>query len=906
MATAFGQQPPAADPERAFAFGDADLDGRLSPAEFRELISGLARRKVAAVPKAAGFAAPIFARLDLDHDGYLSIVEYRRLSELRRGAGGVLAKKAALQRKGTGSAPKSLDAPPARADRALTAEDRRFFESKIRPVLMKSCAPCHSQTTEKLKGGLFVDSRAGLLRGGDTGPAVVPGQLGESLLITAIRYQDESLRMPPKAKLPDTVIADFERWVSMGAPDPRGETEASIRRAGPAPDVEKGQQFWAFQPPHRATPGTVDDSGWPRSIIDRFLLTALNAQNLKPVEDADRNVLIRRVTFDLVGMPPTPDEVRAFALDDSPGAFARVVDRLLASPRFGERWGRHWLDVARFAESSGKANMLYPQAWRYRDWVIAAFNADKPYDQFVKEQIAGDLLPASDDRERAQHQIATGFLALGSKTHNMQDRRQFLMDLADEQIDVVSQAFLGLTIACARCHDHKFDPISQRDYYALSGVFQSTQTCYGTLPGLVQNANPSPLIELPATAGEPAAVPALKGASRDELEARVAELVKARDALTADMLGTPKAFQTRTRLAIARFRLASYRPDGTPRSYAMGVRERFEPIDSPLYVRGELDHPSESGVPRGYIRLLENGRPLSIRQGSGRRELAERLASADNPLVARVMVNRVWQHFFGRGLVATPDNFGMAGQAASHPELLDTLAVNFMSRNFSVKQLIREIVLSHAYQLASSHDRRAFEVDPDNTLIWRMSPRRLEAEALRDAVLAISGQLDLRPPIGSAVALAGEGPARPVRGFSQDSQDMHRAVYLPVVRDQVPESLALFDFADPSLVTGERATTSGPAQALFLMNSPFVIRQAAFAAAALQPQGETPEARIEAAYFRFLARKPSPVELSRASAFLANFDGRSGHASTALLPTLKAWTAFCQALYASAEFRYLD
>jgi cytochrome c553 len=908
LVTARGQQLPA-NPERAFSFGDTDLDGKLSLDEFRDLVRNGARVKKAAAKKAPGAPAPIFERLDTDHDGFLTFVEYRRITQFRPGGGGPFA-KGGLARKKAGErwpTARSLPAPKSAqlggTERPIKPEQAKFFETKIRPVLMTTCAKCHASTAEKVKGGLHVDSRDGLRQGGDSGPAVVPGQLDQSLLITAIRYNDQSLQMPPKTKLPDEVIADFEEWVKMGAPDPRGGADSSLVATRSGVDLEKGRQFWAFQAPHAVSPPKVGDSAWPKTDIDRFLLAGLEARGLKPVADAGRHALLRRVSFDLVGLPPDPEEVAAFVTDASADAFAKVVDRLLASPRFGERWGRHWLDLARYAESSGKANMMYPHAWRYRDWVIAAFNADKPYDQFVREQIAGDLLPARDLRQRAEQWIATGFLAVGSKTHNMQNRAQFLLDLADEQIDVASQAFLGLTIACARCHDHKFDPIPQRDYYALSGIFQSTQTCYGTLPGLVQNVNPSPLIELPADAGQPSALPRLPDGRRAALEAQLADAIKARDALTADDIATPKAFQTRTRLAVLKFRLASFKPDGTPRTYAMGVRERFEPIDSPLYVRGELDQPGEL-VPRGLVQVLSTARSPTIRTGSGRRELAERLTARDNPLLARVMVNRIWLHLFGRGLVPTPDNFGAAGQPPSHPELLDSLAVSFMSEDWAVKPMIRQIVLSRAYQLSSRHDGKAYEVDPDNTLIWRMSPRRLEAEVLRDAVLAISGKLDLEPPVGSAVARAGEGRAG--RALGQDGQDMHRSVYLAIVRDQLPESLALFDFADPSLVTGERATTSGPSQALYLMNSPFVIRQAEAAAQRLRTKGGDDDSRIKAAYLRFLARMPTDAESARARDFLAKF-------ATAAFPNQsgedrlrEAWTAVCQALYASAEFRYLD
>jgi hypothetical protein len=808
---------------------------------------------------------------------------------------GALAKKKAAARGSATAKARPISAPV--VERPVTPEHAKFFETKIRPVLMTTCAKCHSKSATKIKGGLLVDSREGLRKGGDTGAAIVPGKPDESLLITAIRYTDDSLQMPPDKPLPKGVVADFEAWVKMGAPDPREAKELPVKTF----DAGKRRQFWSFQPPRLAKPPAVKNAGWPRTDIDGHLLAALEAKGLVPVGDADRRTLIRRVSFDLAGLPPSPEAVEAIATDTSAEAFKNVVDGLLASPRFGERWGRHWLDVVRFAESSGKANMMYPNAWRYRDWVIASFNADKPFDVFVREQIAGDLLPASDDRTHAEHLIATGLLALGSKTHNTQNREQFMLDLADEQIDVTSQAFLGLTIACARCHDHKFDPVSQRDYYALSGIFRSSQTCYGTLPGVVQNVNPSPLIELPQSAGAPSPLNKLTPERRAELEKQLAELVKARDALTMEGSFTLNGIRTRTLLAMLRFRLASYQPDGTPRVYAMGMRERFEPINSPLYARGELESPGEL-VPRGLVQLASGERPSTIVQGSGRLELAEWLASRDNPLTARVMVNRVWLHLFGRGLVATPDNFGAAGQPPDHPELLDALAVTFMDHGWSVKDLIRQIVLSRAYQLASSHDARNFEADPDNTLVWRMSKKRLEAEAIRDAVLCASGRLALEPPVGSAVALAGEGLAGPNRRFNQDSQDMHRSIYLAVVRDQVPDSLALFDFADPSLVTGGRASTSGPPQALYLMNNPFIIRSAEAAADRLRAQSGTDETRVECVYLRFLSRKPTAAEAARAREFLARFAG----SNTGPNRERAAWTAFCQALYATAEFRYLD
>jgi hypothetical protein len=878
------QGSPTVDPERIFMLGDADLDGRLSLDEYRNFLRSSPRMK-----NAATAIEPMFLRLDVDRDGFLSLAEYRKSFPQR--PGGVPAKPVA---------PSEKPPSPAALEGGITPEQEQFFEAKIRPVLVTNCGKCHASTAEKLRGGLRLDTREGLLRGGDSGPAIVPGQPDESLLLRAIRYRDEDLRMPPKGKLSDAVVADFEAWIKKGAPDPRtGSASASAPLS--SADQAKGRGFWSFRPPRKSSPPPVERNEWPRNAIDRFLLAALEARRLAPVADAERPRLLRRVTFDLSGLPPTPEELDAFLADDSPDAFAKVVDRLLASPRFGEQWGRFWLDVARYAESSGKTNFNYPQAWRYRDWVIACFNADKPYDQFVREQIAGDLLPAGDDHERAEQLIATGFLALGSKAHDAENRGQFILDVVDEQIETTTRAFLGLTVACARCHDHKMDPIPQRDYYALSGIFRSTQTCSGTLAGVFPNFNASPLIELPSGAKLPSAVPALTPEQRAAMEDRLAVLVRERDAIPPGEANRDRLRRANSMLATLRHRLLIDRPGGTPRAFAMGVRERDEAVDSPLYARGELDHPGEV-VPRGLVRVLCDDTSAAIAEGSGRRELAEWLASPSNPLTPRVMVNRVWLHLFGRGLVSTPDNLGAAGARPSHPELLDTLAVDFVADGWSIKRLIRRIVLSRAYGLDSAHDPRNFEADPENVLVWRMSKRRLEAEAVRDALLFVGGRLETGPPVGSAVARVGEGLALFVRVEGLDVSDTHRSVYLPVVRDQVLESLALFDFADPSLVTGERATTTGPAQALYFLNGSLVIRQSTALADRVCALERDEAHRVDRAYRIALARGPTASERERVLVFLREFAARVGGTD----PARGAWSAFCQALLAGAEFRYRD
>ncbi len=794
----------------------------------------------------------------------------------------------------------------AAAETGPTAEQISFFEKKIRPVLATHCYKCHAADAEKVRGELLLDTREGVRKGGETGPIIVAGNPEKSLLIKALRYKDDKLKMPKKEKLPDEVIADFEQWVKMGAPDPR---DGGIKLAKPELDIEKGRKFWAFQPPQKAPPPAVKDSAWPRTEVDRFLLASLEAKGMAPVGDADRRTLLRRVYFDLIGLPPTPEQVDAFLMASvakPQAAIEGVVDELLASPRFGERWGRHWLDVARFAESSGKAaNIAYPHAWRYRDYVIASFNADKPYDQFVREQLAGDLLPAQDDKQKADQLVGTGFLAIGSKLHNERNPQQFQMDLVDEQIDATSVAFLGMTVACARCHDHKFDPIPTKDYYALAGIFRSTETCYGTIR-VIQSNHPSPLVTLPKDADVVLPVRPLSAERRTTIETQIKDLREQVSKLTGADAQLRGIF-LRTRMATLQSQLSLYETDGTPKPLAMGARDRSFSADGRVYVRGELDQPGER-VKRGIPQVMTTKQPV-IGKGSGRLELANWIASADNPLTARIMANRVWLHLFGRGLVATPDNFGASGQRPDHPALLDHLAVSFVENGWSVKKLIRSLVLSRAYQQSSEFVAKNYEVDPDNVLVWRMSKRRLEAEALRDSMLAVSGNLDLAPAKGSPLAGNGEGNINqllrqrgPIDGFNSE---LHRAVYLPIIRDQLPEALTLFDFPDPNLMAGARATTTIPAQSLYLMNNPFVIRQAESVADRLLAPGDTDAQRLTRAYTMFYARPPSEKEQRTAEDFINRYTKTlTDEKKTPTQARRAAWSALCQSLFAGAEFSH--
>ncbi len=782
---------------------------------------------------------------------------------------------------------------------ALPKDPSEFFEAKIRPVLAHKCYKCHSAQADKVKGGLLLDTREGIRQGGDSGAAVTPGKPGESLILKALRWEDKDMRMPPQkegGKLPESVAADFEAWIKMGAPDPRDGAVIAKKNTDP----EKAKDFWAFQAPKATPPPAVQDTAWPRTEVDQFLLAAQEAQGLHPVADADRRTLIRRVTFDLIGLPPKPEDIDAFLADKDTNAFEKVVDRLLASPQFGERWGRHWLDVARYAESTGKErNYTFPTAWRYRDYVIAALNADKPYDQFIREQIAGDLMPVKDGADWDEHIVATGFLAIGPKGLNEKNPEQFRMDEIDEQIDAATRGVLGLTVACARCHDHKFDPIPQRDYYALAGIFHSTKVLYGTggLGGVAgKNKNATPLITLSASAEVPESEPAATKSGAEESERL--KRIEARNPARAAKL---------------RQQAAGKKQRGTTpvaENQCMGVQEG-RPANISVLVRGELSQPGEV-VPRGFVSVLDAGAaaPQIPANESGRMELAQWLTSPSNPLTARVEVNRIWLHLFGQGLVRTADNFGASGDLPTNPQLLDTLAVEFMRDGWSVKTMIRSLALSRSYQLSSATLAAGQERDPDNRLGWHFAPRRLDAEEIRDAILAASGQLKLAPPVGSLVATVGEGyigkGIKP-EVFSNANSDT-RSIYLPIVRDFPPELLDLFDFAESSLVVASRDVTNVPAQALYLMNNNFVRDQsAAMAKRVVGAPLDYPQ-RISLAYRLALGRLPTEAERARADRYLLT-EGRSLislKGGKTMDAAMLSWSTFCQALFASAEFRYLE
>ncbi len=742
----------------------------------------------------------------------------------------------------------------------LTPEQTAFFERHIRPALSLYCYDCHSEETGKTRGGLLLDTRDGLLRGGDNGNALAGKTYEDSLFWEAITWGD--LEMPPKEKMPADVIRNFQRWLQMGAPDPRVREKVVVDSRV---DIEKGRKHWAFQPP-------VAPAG---ETIDSLVSAGLKAASITPVGPADPATLLRRINYDLVGLPPYPKEISAFLAAwkrDPKQAVESKVDELLGRAQYGERWGRHWLDVARYAESAGKdVNVTYPHIWRYRNYVFDSFNADKPYDEFIREQIAGDLLKVKSEAEWQENLIATGFLAMGTKSLNESNPRQHRMDVADEQIDAVSQAVLGLTVSCARCHDHKYDPIPTTDYYALAGIFLSTDTYFGTVSS-AQNKRASRLIELPIADR----MDARKRMSQSEItqmkEQRQQLQTARRNARNSDGGSQQMMAAIRRRIAEIDSKLAALGEDGVPATMAMGVQDGRQPADAAVYVRGDVEKPAQK-VDRGFLQVLPGGGPTRIKPGeSGRRELAHWLTSKDNPLTARVMANRIWLKLMGEGLVASPNNWGTTGQKPSHPKLLDLLAVQFMNDGWSVKQTIRRIMLSDAYQRSSEMRQANYDRDPDNRLLWRMSPRPLDAEALRDSILTIGGGIELRRPYGSMVSEVGDN--RVGRGFNQDrfpTDVRYRSVYLPILRDDLPDALGLFDFADPNASKPKRDPTNVPAQALYLMNNPAVLAEAAAMAKFLIKANPDRESQIRAAFLRVYGREPDDADLRAARAFFAQY-----------------------------------
>jgi cytochrome c553 len=899
-------------------------------------------------------------------------------------------------------------AEPPKLDLVIPDAKMRFFEDRIRPILAEKCYNCHGQG-EKIRAGLELTWKGGWEKGGDSGPPIIPGDPEKSLLIKAVRYTDPDLQMPPKGqKLSDNQIADLVAWIKMGAPDPRTTQpppgKANVVAVGAVEYGGGSKDHWSFKPLTKPSLPSVKNDSWPRNEVDRFILAKLEENGMTPNEAADKRALIRRVYYDLIGLPPTPEQAQAFVADESPNAFEKVVDQLLASPQYGVRWGRHWLDVARYSDTKGqfdrkRESSIYPYAWTYRDYVIKAFNDDKPYDRFIFEQLAADRMPVSGTN--APPQAALGFLTLGDHfSGNMSD-------ILNDRIDVVSKAFLGLTVSCARCHDHKFDPIPQADYYSLHGIFASCVepmpkpeisnpkdnpnyteyltkraeldqriqearaknmasvfgdykrltgvylyalempasgrdaylTKYGADPDLMKNWQqtvkrggrqteaifglwnalariPPARFEVQASrmlAGlgsnerarqwSPYVIQAFRGApprSIGEAATIYGNLFARNDPAWQSTLlvlmndATLRVLPNRERQRFSQLREQSDMLElvhpGTP-ARASALADSAMPKDSPIFIRGQAETPGDV-VPRRFLEILSGPTRPAFHNGSGRLELAQSIVSS--PLTARVMVNRVWLHHFGEGLVTTPDDFGNQSAPPSHPELLDYLAGRFMADGWSLKRLHKLIVMSATYQQSNRNNPQYAEKDPFNRLLWRANIRRLEFEPLRDSILYLGGDLDLA--IGGHPVDLSEGThTSQRRGAAAMNRNAdlrlpsapRRTVYGFVDRGDLVEVLNTFDFANPDMPTGKRYETIVPQQALFLMNSPLVIEQVRKVVNRDDFKAQdTDEDRIRYLYDLFFQRPPSDEEIKNGKEFVATFrtTGSTG-ASASPLPT---------------------
>ena len=752
-----------------------------------------------------------------------------------------------------------------------SAKELEFFERRVRPLLVRRCYTCHSAKSKPLKGGLRLDRSSAIRRGGDSGVVFVPGRPDSSPLIEAVRYTNAELKMPPKSKLPASEIAVLVEWVRRGAvlpPDRPLDTPTS------SADLKATREFWSFQPLKRHDPPTpAIRTAWPRSRLDHFVLARLTQQKLSPSNPATRRTLIRRLSFDLLGLPPTPTEVDRFVCDQRPDAYQRLVDRLLASPHYGERWARHWLDLARYSDTTASWLKTTAQAWRYRDWVVEALNADLPFDEFVRRQLAADHMRNLPIQQRR----ALGFLGL-SPTYWKEPRlapgliKVVVAEEWEERIDTIGRTFLGLTIACARCHDHKFDPITQADYYALAGVLASTR-----------------LFDQPLLPADRARV--VRDADR-----RISRLERAVTQVTLRIPAPGDKQQQITRLKAQIEEIKKSTPDfDAPRAHSLEDASLFVLADGQDMTRleyrlGEVrdlaihrrGNPSSPGpiVPRRFLEVLSPGKARPFTNGSGRLELADALVDPrqGGSLTARVIVNRIWRQHFGRGLVTTPSNFGLQGELPSHPRLLEDLAARFIDNGWSLKWLHRDMVLSATYRQASRSDGPGRAIDPDNRFLWRMNPRRLSIESWRDAMLTASGELD--------TALG--GPSMKV----DDPRHRRRTLYSRIDRRELDTMLMLYDFPIPSGHSPKRIRTITPLQQLFVLNSPFIVRQSVLTAARV-PVGARPRDAVDRLYRLLFDRSAEGVEIETAVEFLA-VAGPQG------------WPQYVQVLLGSNEFVFVD
>jgi hypothetical protein len=746
-----------------------------------------------------------------------------------------------------------------------------FYERKIRPLLVERCYECHSATAKRIEAGLALDTRAGMLKGGENGPVVNTTQPHESPLLQAVGY-DGDVQMPPTGKLRQAEIALLNQWVRHGAVMPDDGSVAAERKTI---DFVAGKKFWSFQP---LRPSSLRNARTARNPIDSHLQSALVKQGLAPSPPTDARTLIRRATFDLLGLPPTPEETEEFVHDSAPDAYERLLDRLLASPHYGERWARHWLDLARYADGNKTSLEVRGQAWLYRDWVVRALNEDLPYDEFVRRQLAADQMSDLPPPELA----ALGFLG-GSPIYFKELKlapaliKSIVADEWEERIDALGRTFLGLSLACARCHDHKFDPIGTDDYYALAGVLAGSRLTDRYVidepeAAVVRRAADEvrSLREQIKKLQSAKPAPADAKTAIADFERRIARLERE----------TPHYFSA---LAHGLDDAALYvLPDGPTRTkleYKPG-----EAIDLAIHIRG---NPMKTGavVPRRFLTVLSPDVPKPFVRGSGRLELAEALVTDAAPLTARVIVNRIWAHHFGRGLVETVSDFGTQGEPPSHPELLDDLAYRFVREGWSLKWLHREIMTSAAYRQSSAFDAEKFAVDPGNRLLWRMNRRRLDVEAWRDALLAVCGNLDRS--LG--------GPSSELDAPS----NRRRTLYGRIERSQLDDMLRLFDFPEPSTHAPNREPTTTALQQLFVLNGPLMLEQSKALAKQMTADSHGDAATtVHWTYRRLFAREPSENELRLGIEFLSN--DATGK------PFAKRTEQYAQALLGSNEFLFVD
>ena len=761
--------------------------------------------------------------------------------------------------------------------------EAEFFERRIRPILVEHCEACHSSRLPEPMGGLTVDSREGLRKGGASGPAIIPGDPDASLLVRALGYLDPVLKMPPTGRLPDRSVEDFRAWITSGAHDPRGGTRevgGSTAEAGPGMPIEQGRAWWAFRPLAERPAPQTGDPDWTARKIDVFVLARLEQSGLRPSPEASRQTLVRRAYLDLTGLPPTYQQVEAFVADRSPNAYGDLVDRLLDSPRYGERWGRYWLDVARWAEdhpTTEATNRPFANAWRYRDWVIEAISQDIPYDRFILSQFAADLLPGF----RPSDVRALGYLGNAPIYHK--DRRlsrdvieTIASDDWDERVDAVSRGLLGLTVACARCHDHKFDPITAKDYYALAGVFASTWQVQRPIveldPSMAERLvwDHERLYRIKGAYGNLKELDTVAEDAHDEIRAMKAEYERLERELAGNEIPmTPAVIDCGVWI------------DGSmPTVTRMDLRPG-QPRDLPVFVRGSVTSPGEI-VPRRFLAVFEAGRPKPFRKGSGRLELAEKIVGEAGPLAARVWVNRVWGWHFGSHLVPTPSDFGTQGQMPTHPDLLEDLTARFVRAGWSLKWLHREIMLSATYRQASRANAEWQTVDPNNRLLWRMNPRRLDLEAWRDSILQASGELNL----------AGGGPSTEVDVVAP----ARRSVYSRISRARLHPILQLYDFPLPTQHSPQRLVTTTPLQQLFVLNSGWMRARGRSLASVTGGVSDSRD-RIALMYRQALSRMPTEKEVRLGLEYLAQRTGDAGGGR---------WEEYAHGLLATNEISFLN